>query len=194
VSQAARLPEVVDVLTFEIRTSPASSRQMPAGPMCGHPFLRTHDVATLRDRRVLGSHARWVGMRLVRRRRGERGDCEAALRLIKVDWNSCRSFLTPLTQCAGAPILIRSSGHQRSARRHGWRSRCLCGQSDVAQALADADVVLTATTTYHNATQNSLDNWSCLIEWNEDNFTVWSNSYEAHQTRMHLSEMLTCRW
>jgi len=63
-------------------------------------------------------------------------------------------------------------------------------KGDIAQGLADADVVLNATTTYHNATQNSLDNWNCLIEWSRDHVTVWSNSYEAHQTRMHISEML----
>ena len=65
-------------------------------------------------------------------------------------------------------------------------------KGDVERGLADADVVLEATTTYHNATQNSLDNWCCLVEWSRDHITVWSNSYEAHQTRMHSAKCWMC--
>ena len=44
--------------------------------------------------------------------------------------------------------------------------------------------------TFHNAHQGAMDNWCCLVEWKEDQLTVWSNSYERDQTRMHISQML----
>ena len=60
----------------------------------------------------------------------------------------------------------------------------------MAAILEETDVVVEATSTYHNATQNSLDRWVCLVDWSGERVTVWPNSYEAHQTRMHLTEML----
>jgi CO/xanthine dehydrogenase Mo-binding subunit len=47
-----------------------------------------------------------------------------------------------------------------------------------------------AVSVHHNATQASLDNWCCLVDWKDDKLTVMSNSYEADQSRMHISQML----
>ena len=51
-------------------------------------------------------------------------------------------------------------------------------------------MVVGGTSVYHNANQGALENWTCLARWEGDSLTVWSNSYEADQTRMHLSQML----
>ena len=100
--------------------------------------------------------------------------------------------MTTLTRWRrGAPILHPEAGDTNILPEDTvGGADVFVDKGDVDQGLADADVVVDATTTYHNATQNSLDNWNCLIEWNPEGITVWSNSYEAHQTRMHISEML----
>jgi xanthine dehydrogenase molybdenum-binding subunit len=63
-------------------------------------------------------------------------------------------------------------------------------KGDADRGLAEAEVVVEGTSNYHNATQNSLDNWCCMVEWCDDQLTVWSNSYETDQSRMHISQML----
>jgi len=194
VSQAVQLPGVVDVLTFE-DPDVASLKSTNAGWTDGVDTLSYERMMwrRFRDRRVLGSHARWVGDEVGAVVAAESEEiAEEALRLIKVDWELLPFVLDPVDAMApGAPVL-----HPELADTNVLPEDTVGGadvfvdKGDVTQGLADADVVLHATTTYHNATQNSLDNWNCLIEWNRDHFTVWSNSYEAHQTRMHISEML----
>ena len=63
-------------------------------------------------------------------------------------------------------------------------------KGNVDEAFPQADVVVEGDSTFHNAHQGAMDNWCCLVEWKEDQLTVWSNSYGADQTRMHISEML----
>ena len=64
-------------------------------------------------------------------------------------------------------------------------------KGDVDRGLAAAEVVVEGRSIHHNATQCSLDNWCCVVEWLEDRLTLWSNSYEADQSRMHISQMLS---
>jgi CO/xanthine dehydrogenase Mo-binding subunit len=63
-------------------------------------------------------------------------------------------------------------------------------KGDVEQGFAVADVVIEMDTSHHNPTQGSLDPWCCVAEWEHDRLTVFSNSYAADQTRMHVSQML----
>ena len=123
-----------------------------------------------------------------RARRSPKRPCE----LIKVDWEVLPFVLDPVEAMApGAPILHPELGDTNVLPEDTvGGADVFVNKGDITRGLADADVVLSATTTYHNATQNSLDNWCCLVEWCQDRITVWSNSYEAHQTRMHFSEML----
>jgi len=194
VSQAAQLPGVVDVLTFE-DPDVASLKLTNAGWTDGVDTLSYERMMWrgFRDRRVLGSHARWVGDEVGAVVAAEsEGIAEEALRLIKVDWEVLPFVLDAVDAMApGAPIV-----HPELADTNILPEDTVGGadvfvdKGDIDQGLTDADVVVNATTTYHNATQNSLDNWNCLVEWDRDHITVWSNSYEAHQTRMHISEML----
>ena len=61
----------------------------------------------------------------------------------------------------------------------------------VEQAFAEADVVVEARCRYHNPTHAVLENWSCLAYWEDDVLFIRSNTYEADQTRMHISQMLS---
>ena len=194
VSQATQLCGVADILTFE-EPAVACLKSTNAGWTDGVDTLSYERMMWRRfcDRRVLGSHARWVGDEVGAVVAAESEEiAEVALRLIKVDWEVLPFVLDPVEAMAsGAPILHPELGDTNVLPEDTvGGADIFVNKGDVTRGLADADVVLNATTTYHNATQNSLDNWCCLVEWCRDRITVWSNSYEAHQTRMHFSEML----
>jgi CO/xanthine dehydrogenase Mo-binding subunit len=194
VKRAVQLPGVVDVLTFE-DPDVAHLKSTNAGWTDGVDTLSYDRMMWrgFRDRRVLGSHARWVGDEVGAVVAAESEEiAEEALRLIKVDWEVLPFVLDAVEAMApGAPVVHPELGDNNVLPEDDvGGADVFVDKGDVVKGLAEADVVLTATTTYHNATQNSLDNWNCLVEWNRDRITVWSNSYEAHQTRMHISEML----
>lgn len=146
-----------------------------------------------RDRRVLGDHAFWatdeVGAVVAA---DTEQIAEEALGLIKVEWEVLPFVLDPLAAMKpGAPVL-----HPEIAPRN-ILPKDTVGGSDVFVDKGDADkgfrqaeVVVEAKSVHHNATQASLDNWCCLVDWKADKLTVLSNSYEADQSRMHISQML----
>ena len=146
-----------------------------------------------RDRRVLGDYAVWVGDEVGAVVAAESEEiAEEALRLLEVDWEvlpfvlDAREAMTP-----GAPVL-----HPGIAPDNVMPEDEIGGpavfvdKGDVDRGLAEAEVVIECSSTHHNATQNSLDNWCCVVEWRDDRLTVWSNSYETDQSRMHISQML----
>ncbi len=194
VSQAAQLQGVADVLTFE-DPDVACLKPTNAGWTDGVDTLSYERMMwrRFRDRSVLGSHARWVGDEVGAVVAAESEEiAEEALRLIKVDWEVLPFVLDHVDAMApGAPLVHPEDGESNVLPEDTvGGADVFVDKGDIDKGLADADVVVHPTTTYHNATQNSLDNWNCLIEWNREGITVWSNSYEAHQTRMHISEML----
>lgn len=146
-----------------------------------------------RDRRVLGDRAFWatdeVGAVVAA---DTEQIAEEALGLIKVEWEVLPFVLDPLAAMKpGAPVL-----HPEIAPRN-ILPKDTVGGSDVFVDKGDADkgfrqaeVVVEAKSVHHNATQASLDNWCCLVDWKADKLTVLSNSYEADQSRMHISQML----
>ena len=64
-------------------------------------------------------------------------------------------------------------------------------KGDVEGGFSRSDVVVETDAVYHNATQCSLDNWCCLVKWDEDKLTCWSNSYEADQSRLHKVRVIS---
>lgn len=193
-SRAAHLQGVADVLTFE-DADVASLKPTNAGWTDGVDTLSYERMMwrRFRDRRVLGAHARWVGDEVGAVVAAESEViAEEALRLIKVDWEVLPFVLDHSAAMApGAPVLHPELGDTNVLPEDTvGGGDIFLDKGDVDRGLAGADAVVEATTTYHNATQNSLDNWCCLVEWERDQITVWSNSYAAHQTRMHLSDML----
>jgi len=146
-----------------------------------------------RDRRVLGDHACWATDEVGAVVAAETEQiAEEALKLIKVEWEVLPFVLDPVAAMKpGAPVI-----HPEIAPRN-ILPKDTVGGSDVFVDKGDADkgfrqaeVVVEATSVHHNATQASLDNWCCLVDWKDDKLTVMSNSYEADQSRMHISQML----
>ena len=147
----------------------------------------------MRDRRVIGDCARWVGdeVGLVVAADTE-AIAEEALRLVKIEWEVLPFVLDPIEAMKeGAP-----SVHPELRETNVLPEDPVGGpdvflqKGEVDKAFSEADVVVESKSVHHNPNQGSLDNWCCVIEWKEDMLTVWSNSYEAHQTRMHMSQML----
>jgi CO/xanthine dehydrogenase Mo-binding subunit len=146
------------------------------------------------DRRVLGDTATWVGdeVGVVVSAETELA-AEEALRLVEVEWEVLPFVLDPFEAMKpGAPPV-----HPEITRDNVFPPDPTGGEEvfvekgNVDEAFArPGEVIVEGTSTYHNATQNSLDNWCCVVDWRPDGLTVWSNSYATDQTRMHMSQML----
>jgi len=147
-----------------------------------------------RDRRVLGDHACWVGDELGAVVAAETVEiAEQALSLIEVEWEELPFVLDKYEAMQpGAPILhpeINPEGNVLPAEP-------LCGpdvfvdRGDVDAMFSEADLTVEVSATYHNADHSCLDTRGCLAMWDGDQLTVWTNYYQADQTRMHISQML----
>jgi len=193
-SAAQALPGVVSILTYQ---DPEVARLKPtsAGWTDGVDTVSYERMMwkRFRDRRVLGDTAYWTGddLGVVVAAESEQR-AEEALRRIKVDWEVLPFVLDALEAMKpGAPVV-----HPDIAANNVLPPDAVGGpdvylsKGDVERGLAEAEVVAEATCAYHNATQGSLDNWCCLVTWDDNTLTCWSNSYETDQTRMHISQML----
>jgi CO/xanthine dehydrogenase Mo-binding subunit len=191
---AERLPGVKGILTFQ---DPEVARLKPttAGWTDGVDTVSYERMMwkRFRDRRVLDDTVRWVGDEAgVVVAAETEAIAEEALRLLKVDWEVLPFVLDPLEAMKpGAPLV-----HPEITPTNVLSPDPVGGENvylrkgDTDKAFAEADVVVEGTSTYHNANQGSLDNWCCLARWEQDVLTIWSNTYEADQTRMHISQML----
>lgn len=192
--RAEKLPGVVGILTY---TDPevAALKPTSAGWTGGVDTVSYERMMwrRFRDRRVLGDRAYWVGEELGAVVAAETElIAEEAIRALIVEWEVLPFVLDPYEAMKdGAPIL-----HPEIAPKNVMPEDEVGGpdvfvdKGDVASALAEAEVVVEGTSTYHNATQNSLDPWCCVVEWREGQLTLQSNSYETDHSRMHISQML----
>jgi xanthine dehydrogenase molybdenum-binding subunit len=193
-SKAEKLPGVVGILTYrdpEVASlKPTSAGWTDGVDTVSYDRMMWH---RFRDRRVLGDYACWVGEELGAVVAAESEEiAEEALRLIEVDWEVLPFVLDAYEAMKpGAPVV-----HPDIAPDNVMPEDPIGGpnvfvnKGDADSGLAEAEVVVEGTSNYHNATQNSLDNWCCMVEWCDDQLTVWSNSYETDQSRMHISQML----
>ena len=191
---ARALPGVVDILTYAdpevARLRPTSAGWTDGVDTVSYDRMMWHGF---RDRRVLDDHVCWVGDEagVVVAAESE-SIAEEALRLIRVDWEILPFVLdVESARQPGAPVLHPeiAPGNVLPADPVGGGDVFL-DKGDVLGALAAAEVVVEGTSVYHNANQGTLENWCCLARWDGDLLTIWSNSYEADQTRMHVSQML----
>ncbi|HET7839173.1 MAG TPA: molybdopterin cofactor-binding domain-containing protein, partial [Rectinemataceae bacterium] len=148
---------------------------------------------TFRDRRVLGDYACWVGDEVGVAVAAETElIAEEALALVKVEWEVLPFVLDPLEAMRpGAPLVHPeiSADNVFPADPFGGEE-VFVDKGRVEEGFAEAEVQVEGRSVYHNATQSSLDNWCCVVDWKPDQLTVWSNSYAVDQTRMHVSQML----
>ena len=146
-----------------------------------------------RDRRVLGDYACWVGDEVgVAVAAESEAIAEEALRLVEVDWEVLPFVLDPhQAMKPGAPVL-----HPEIAAHNVLPADPVGGpdvfvdKGDVEQGLAEAEVVVEWT---RPTTTPPRARWTTGAAWSsgsDDRLTVWSNSYEADQSRMHISQML----
>ena len=149
---------------------------------------------SFQDRRVLSNHVCWVGDEAGVAVAAESEQiAEEALRLVDIQWEILPFVLDPIAAMKpGAPIIHPEINHDSNV----FPSDPIGGpdvfleKGDTEKGFAEADTVVEVTSVYHNASQGVLDRWCCLAVWRNDKLTVWSNSYEADQTRMYISEML----
>lgn len=194
-TRAEQLPGVKGILTFK-NPEIASSKATSAGWTDGVdtvPYARML-WSRFKDRYVLSDHVCWVGDEagvLVAAETEQIAD--EALRLLDIEWEVLPFVLDPIEAMKpDAPVIhpdITTNANVLPSDPVGGND-VFIDKGNVDKAFIEADEVIEVSTTYHNASQGALDNWCCLAEWKSDQLTVWSNSYEADQTRMHLSEML----
>jgi xanthine dehydrogenase molybdenum-binding subunit len=193
-SAARAYPGVVDILTYA-DPDVAALKKTNAGWTDGVDTVSYRKMmwGTFRDRIVLGDTAHWVGDEVgaVVAAESELA-AEEALRLIKVEWEVYPFVLDPYEAMKpGAPIL-----HPEITQNNIFPPDPVGGEEifvdkgDVEAALAASEVTIECRSVFHNATQGSLDNWCCVVDWKPEELTVWSNSYAVDQTRMHVSQML----
>jgi xanthine dehydrogenase molybdenum-binding subunit len=193
-AKAAALPGVRAILTCydpEVaRLKPTNAGWTDAVDTVSYDRMMWHKF---RDRRVLGDYGTWAGDEVgVALAADSEAIAEQALRLVEVEWEPLPFVLDPIAAMKpGAPIL-----HPQIAEHNVLPPDPVGGpdvflsKGDVERGFAAADVVLEMDTSHHNPTQGSLDPWCCVAQWEGDRLTVFSNSYAADQTRMHVSQML----
>jgi xanthine dehydrogenase molybdenum-binding subunit len=193
-TKARALPGVVHVLTYQ---DPDVSALKPtsAGWTDGVDTVSYAKMmwGSFKDRRVLGDYAVWVGDEVGAVVAAETEQiAEEAIRLLEVDWEVLPFVLDPIEAMKpGAPLL-----HPEISKNNVMPKDPVGGddvfvnKGDVEKGFSEAEVIVEGTSVHHNPTQCSLDPWCCVCDWKDDRLTVWSNAYEADQTRMHMSQML----
>jgi len=193
ISRAEQLPGVVAVMTCQ---DPEFTSLKPtnAGWTDGVDTVSyDRKMWPFNDRRVLGDYACWVTDEVGAVVAAESEEiADEAIRLIDVEWEVLPFVLDPIEAMKpDAPKLHPeiSQNNILPPEKIGGEDVFL-DKGDVDVGFAEADVVIEDTSIHHNATQASLDNWCCLVDWTDEKLTVYSNSFEADQSRMHISQML----
>jgi CO/xanthine dehydrogenase Mo-binding subunit len=193
-ARAEALPGVKAVLTYK-DPEVAALKPTSAGWTDGVDTVSFKRMMwkRFRDRRVLSDYVCWVGDEagVVVAAESE-AIAEEALRRLEVEWEVLPFVLDAAAAMKpGAPAV-----HPDIAPNNVLPADPVGGEDvylskgDFEDAFARAEVTAQATSAYHNANQGTLENWCCLAKWEEDRLTIWSNSYEADQTRMFVSQTL----
>jgi xanthine dehydrogenase molybdenum-binding subunit len=208
VSKAEKHPGVHAILTYDDPEVASLKRTSNAWTsIITTPYDR-YTMPKYMDRRVLDDHVRWVGDEagVVVAAESE-AIAEEALRLLDIEWEVLPFALNPeeamRPEAAVIHPEINAAGNVLPAEPRGpgdWEPiefdeetvtrDVYCERGDVDQGFADAHVTIEVSTDYHNADHGCLDSMGCLIYWERDKLVCWTNSYQADQTRMMISEML----
>lgn len=194
VSRAEQLPGVVVVMTYKDPEF-ASLRATNAGWTDGVDTV-SYDRMMWRqflDRRVLGDYACWVTDEVGAVVAAESEEiADAAIQLIDVEWEVLPFVLDPIEAMKPGAPLVHPEITQNNVlpKEKVGGDDVFLDKGNVDAGFAEAEVVVDGTSIHHNATQGSLDNWCCVVDWTDEKLTLYSNSYEADQSRMHISQML----
>jgi xanthine dehydrogenase molybdenum-binding subunit len=193
-SKAEQLPGVEAILTY---ADPEVAALKPTNDawtgVDTSPYDRMY-WPLYKDRRVLDDHVRWVGddAGVVVAAKTEEIAREA-LKLIEVEWEILPFVLDPIEAMKpDAPIIhseVNPGGNMLPAEpRRG--PDVFVDKGGFEKAFEEASVTVEASSSYHNAHHSCLDTRGCLALWQDDKLTVWTNYYQADQTRMHIANML----
>jgi len=198
ISKAEKHPGVHTILTYKDPEF-ASLKPTSAGWTDGVDTVSYERMMWrhFKDRRVLGEKACWATDEVGAVLAAETEEAaEEALKLIEVQWEVLPFVLDPLEAMKpGAPVIHPEiTANNVLPKDAVGGSDVFVNKGNVEQGFSDSDVIVEGTSVHHNATQASLDNWCCLVDWKVDpkdeKVTVISNSYETDQSRMHISQML----
>ncbi|MBU0927555.1 MAG: xanthine dehydrogenase family protein molybdopterin-binding subunit [Spirochaetes bacterium] len=192
-SKAEALPGVVSIMTYEDPEFKSLKLTNAGWTDCVDTVSWDRMMFQFRDRRVLGEYACWVGDEMGIAVAAETEEiADEALGLIDIDWETSPFVLDPLEAMKkGAPLVhpdIQETNVLAPDPTGG--PDVFEDRGDVEEDFKRAEFVVEGESVFHNATQGSMDNWCCLMQWKADQLTVWSNHYAADQLRMHIKEML----
>ncbi len=191
---AERLPGVHTVLRYDDPEVAALKPTTNAWTSFNTVGYDTMYYPSYRDRRVLGGKAHWVGDEVGAVVVAETEEiAEEAIERVQIDWEELPFVLDPREAMQpGAPVIhpeINPLGNTLPPEP-------FCGpdiyrlRGDVEQAFAEADEIVEASSVYHYADHGCLDTRACLMVWQDDALTCWTNLYQADQTRMFIAQML----
>lgn len=192
-SRAEALPGVKCVLRFddpEVAVLPGTCCAWTSANSNSHDQMY---YPNLKDHRVLDSTVRWVGDEAGVVLAAESEDiAAAALELVEIEWEILPFVLDQYAALApGAPVIhpeINPDGNVLPTHEFSGGD-VFIDRGNVADAMGQADVVVEATTQYHRPDHSALDTRGCLIHWEKDRVTCWTNYYQADQTRMYICQM-----
>lgn len=131
---------------------------------------------------------------------------EEGLRLLDIEWEILPFYLDPQSslQPDARPIHpeINPLGNRLpdDSRKPGdpfeldetvCALREFINKGDVDRGFAESDVVVEWTSAHHNADHACLDTMGCMAYWDGDQVVIYTNSYQADQTRMMVANMLS---
>ena len=147
-----------------------------------------------RDRRVLGDTAYWAGDEVgvvVAAESKEQAD--AALAAVEVQWEE-KPFVLDLWEAMepGAPLVHPEMNPEGNVfpPPPPLTGPTFLDRGDLEEGFAASDVEIEFETSYHNPDHGCLETRACVVQWDGDRLTCWTNYYAADQPRISLADML----
>lgn len=144
------------------------------------------------DRKILGTHAHWVGDELgVAVAATSQETAEEAIALMKVDWEVLPFVLTYEDAIKpDAPILHPEVDPTSNYVPIGCADEngVIMDKGDFDKAYEEAEVKIEAESEFYNAQQAAMEYWSGMVDWNDDGMLVLSDSYAVDQTRWSMHD------
>jgi len=192
-TKAKALPGVVSIMTYEDPEFKSLKLTNAGWTDCVDTVSWDRMMFQFRDRRVLGEYACWVGDEMGIAVAAETEEiADEALKLIEIEWDVSPFILDPIDAMKKDAPLVHPDIQKTNvlAPDPTGGPDIFEDRGDVDEGFKNAEFIVEGQSTFHNATQGSMDNWCCLMQWKSEQLTVWSNHYAADQLRMHIKEML----
>jgi len=192
-TKAKALPGVVSIMTYEDPEFKSLKLTNAGWTDCVDTVSWDRMMFQFRDRRVLGEYACWVGDEMGIAVAAETEEiADEALKLIDIEWDVSPFILDPIDAMKKDAPLVHPDIQKTNvlAPDPTGGPDVFEDRGDVDAGFKNAEFIVEGQSTFHNATQGSMDNWCCLMQWKSEQLPVWSNHYAADQLRMHIKEML----